>query len=87
MSDTNGTTTEAKYDQVYRGNNLQGRKGALCRRIASTTGTYISSIQIEFEDGVQVIVNRNTVRPATLRQVRVPQSVTSFVSTSRKSRT
>jgi len=63
---TTATDTEVKYDCVYRGNTPEGRKGTRCRRVANGTGSDYSSVQIEFEDGVQLLVNRNTVRPATL---------------------
>lgn len=59
------TTAEVEYDQVYRGNQPEGRKGSRCRRVASGTGSYYGSVQIEFEDGFQVMVNRNTVKSRT----------------------
>lgn len=43
-----------------RGNAPEGRKGVRCRRVGP--GSSYSSVQIEFEDGAQLIVNRNTVK-------------------------
>ncbi len=74
------------YDCIYRGNQPESRKGTPCRRVANGVGSYYSSVQIEFEDGVQLLVNRNTVRPATLCHSRPTLIVTSGSSSSRKSR-
>jgi hypothetical protein len=74
------------YDCVYRGNTPEGRKGTRCRRVAPGQASYYSSVQIEFEDGFKLIVNRNTVRAATLCHTRPTQIVMSDSSSSRKSR-
>jgi hypothetical protein len=64
---------EFKYDCIYRGKQPEGRRGTRCRRIANGVGSYYSSVQIEFEDGVQLLVNRNTVRPVTLCVIQRPR--------------
>jgi len=64
------------YDCTYRGNTPEGRKGTRCRRVANGTGSYYSSVQIEFEDGVQLLVNRNAVKTVVFRRT----SVTQFAS-------
>lgn len=64
-----------QYDCIYRGNQPEGRKGTRCRKVAPGVGSYYSSVQIEFEDGAQLLVNRNTVRTVPFRQLGVTQIV------------
>lgn len=64
---TTTTSSEVKYDCIYLGNQPEGRKGTRCRRLASGVGSYYSSVQIEFEDGIKLLVNRNTVKQIVTR--------------------